>query len=105
MHLNLADTIHLIFDRIFNRNNLDRRVFDFVQRAVECRGFTAAGRTGDQNNPVRQFQQLAENPHHSRRHADGLQVKLHAGFVQQTHHDTFAVHHRNDRHTHIDLAA
>ena len=53
MDLDLTDPRVLIFDGIFDSDDLDRRFFDFVQSTIERRSFTTTGGTGDQDDPVR----------------------------------------------------
>ena len=60
MNLNLVDAVELVFDRVFGRDDLGVFVLDFDQRAVERRRFAGAGRAGDEDDAVRQSNQLAE---------------------------------------------
>ena len=52
--VDLVDAVHLIFDRIFDGDDLLVRHVDALERGVERGGFAAAGRAGDQKNAVRQ---------------------------------------------------
>src|SRR4029079_17848613 len=105
VYLNLVDAFELIFDRVFGGDDLGGFVFDLDQRAVERRGFTGARRASDEHDAVRHANQLAELGMQIRLHANSLERKLHAALVEQTHDDAFAVQHRDDRHTNVDLAA
>src|SRR5262249_12548885 len=40
-----------------------------------------------------------------RKHADVGQIEDHPALVEQTHHDAFAVDHRDDRNTDVDFSA
>ena len=46
--LNLVDTIQLVLDRVFGRDDLVLWTADFQQAAVQRRRFTRTGRSGDQ---------------------------------------------------------
>jgi hypothetical protein len=58
MDLNLVDPFQLILDRILGGDDLDVRAVDLDQRTVERRGLSRTGRAGDQDDAVRQFDQL-----------------------------------------------
>ena len=77
---------------------------DLGQSAIERRRFSATRGAGDQNDSVRQFDQFVEGVVNIVGHADALKVEDHPLLVEQTQHDPFTVEHRDDRHTHIDLA-
>ena len=57
---NLGDALELIFDRIFDRDDLVFVVLISLSDGVERRGLTRAGRTRDQHHPVRLFDVAAE---------------------------------------------
>ncbi len=83
VHLNLADAGLLIFDRVFDRDDLERLVLDFVERAVERGRFARAGRAGHQHDAVRQIDQLPEDVVDVGEHADVGEVEDHAALVEQ----------------------
>ena len=58
--LNLADAGLLIFDGIFDRDDLGRLVLDLVEGGIERRRFAGTGRAGHQNDAVRPVDQLLE---------------------------------------------
>ena len=103
--LNLVDAFELVFDRVFGRDDLGLVAFDFEQRAVERRRFAGAGRAGHEDDAVRQANQLAEAIVQVRLHAERFERELHPALVEETHHDAFAVEHRDDRNADVDLAA
>src|SRR5712691_2957319 len=105
MHVNLADAVHVVFDGVFHRDDLQRRVFDLVQGTVQRGRFAAAGRAGDQHDAVRHRDQFLERLLDVWRHPDVRQVEDHAPFIQEAQHNPFAEEHRDDRDTHVDLAA
>src|SRR5262249_49241311 len=105
MYLNLADPILHVFDRVLDRDDFEGLVLDLVEGRVERGAFAGAGGTGYQDYAVRQIDQLLENVVGVGQHADVGEIEDHAALVEQTHDDAFAVSHRDDGNTDIDLAA
>src|SRR5579871_3320807 len=105
MNLNLTDAGLLIFDGIFDGDDLERLFLDLVEGAVKCRRFAGTGWTGDKNDSVRQIDQLLEETVNIGQHADVGKVKDHSALVEQTHHDAFAMDHRDDRNADVDFPA
>ena len=103
--MDLADSRILILDRIFHRDDLDRRLFDFIECAVERRRFSAPCGTGDQDDAVRQGDQFVKRLGHLIGHTDVLQIEDHASFIQESHDHPFSVDHRNNGNTNVDFAA
>src|SRR5262249_32174349 len=97
VHLDLADAFVVIFDGIFDGDDLDRLALDLVEAAVERGRFAGAGRASDQDDAVRQIDELPEHVVGVGQHADVGEVEDHAALVEQTHDDAFAVDHRDDR--------
>ncbi len=60
VNLNLADAGLLIFDGIFDGDDLGGVVLDFVECRIERRAFTGTGRPGDEDDAVRPIDQFAE---------------------------------------------
>ena len=96
VNLNLADAVELVFDRIFNRDDLGVSTANFVQTAVKRRLLSATRWAGYQHDAVRQADQLLEGLVNWVRHAHAAQVKDHPAFVENTKDDAFAVQHRDD---------
>ena len=94
--LDLIDALELIFDRIFNGDDFADGIVDLVQRGVERRGFAGARRAGDQNDAVRQAENMLETFIFALGHADLAQAAQRGVLPEQTHDDRFAVQHRND---------
>ncbi len=63
------------------------------------------GGPGDQNDAVRQLDQLAELGVDVLVHAHAAQREVHPFLVEDTHHDAFAVQHGNDGQADVDFAA
>ena len=51
--LHLADVLHYMFDRIFDRDHVFHRIVDRLQHRVERRGFAAAGRSAHEDHAGR----------------------------------------------------
>jgi len=102
-HLNHA--FQLVFDGVFNRDNLKRRAVNMIQGRIERCCFTAARRPGHQNNTVSLAQRLIESIQHLRTHAQVIQSNQGIAAVQNTHHDRLPPHGRNRRNTQIHFAA
>ncbi|OIQ77617.1 hypothetical protein GALL_406830 [mine drainage metagenome] len=60
LDLDLIDPFHLVFDWIFNRQNLEVGLVQRLQRGVERRRLAAARRPGHEKNAVRLLQGLLE---------------------------------------------
>ncbi len=54
VHVELVDPVHLVFDRIFNRDDLLVALIDPLQRRIQRGGFAAAGGPRHQKDAVRQ---------------------------------------------------
>src|SRR6185437_5367680 len=103
--LYLVDAGHFVFDRVFQRHDVDGVVLDLLDQGVEAGRFARAGRAGSQDHTVGLLQTLA----------DAAQIaamvtkifRLHAGacFVEQTDDDLFAPDHRRYGDTQIDFLA
>ena len=55
IHLHLIDPVHLIFDRVFDGDDLAVRFVDVIEAGVERGRLAGAGRAGDEQNAVRQL--------------------------------------------------
>ena len=103
MDLDLIDPFELVLDRILGRDDLDVLGFDLAERAVKGRRFSRPSRTGHKHDSVRHANELLELLINLFRHSDPPEGELQVRFVQDPHDDTFAVKHRDDRNTNIDL--
>ena len=103
MDLDLIDPFELVLDRILGRDDLDVLGLDLAERAVKGRRFSRPRRTGHKHDSVRHANELLELLINLFRHSDPPEGELQVRFVQDPHDDTFAVKHRDDRNTNIDL--
>src|SRR5207253_5779149 len=104
VHLNLADTFVVIFNRVFDGDDLERLLFDFVESAIKSRGLARAGRPRHQDDAVRPIDHLPERVVSVRQHADVGQVEDHPAFVEESKDNSLAMNHRDDGDADIDLA-
>ncbi len=61
VHRDLQNAGQLVFDRVFDRDDLVAAVMDFRQRRVQGGGLAGAGRTGHQQHAVRLLGQAAQD--------------------------------------------
>ena len=104
IHLNLPDAFHLVLDGILDSNDIDVRLVDRGKSGVQCRGFTAAGRTGHENYPVRRFNESVEQFDPLVMHAQIGQHEHFSRFIQQTQNNSFAEGGGNNGDADIDQA-
>src|ERR1017187_4745595 len=95
--LDLIDALELVFNRVFNRDDFADGIVDRVQRGVERGGFAAARRAGDEDDAVRQLENALETFQFAPVHVEFAHAAQRGILAKQTHHDRFAVQHRNDR--------
>ncbi len=57
LHLDLDDPLHPVFDRVFDRDDVDAFALDLIDRRVECRRLPRAGRSGDEQDAFVVFEQ------------------------------------------------
>ena len=101
--LDLVDAFDLVFDRIFNRDDLDVRRVDFRQRGVQRGGLTRTGRAGDQQNTVRQLQHVDELGQKLVGETQCVEIEYHRFTIENTHHHRFTVRGRHGGNTQIQL--
>src|SRR5207253_2843762 len=59
-NLHLVDSVHLIFNRLFYRNNFTVRFVDVIKAGVKRGRLAAAGWAGDEKNALGKFDQALE---------------------------------------------
>ena len=91
IHLGLAHAGQLVFNRVFNRQNILRAGVQPFERGIQRRGLAGACRSGDQNNAVRLQHQAFKTAQHFALHTHSFEVQPVATFVQQTQHCAFAM--------------
>ena len=99
--LSLADTIKIVFNRVFHRHHIGHAGVDTREGGVERGGFTRAGRAGDQHNAVRLVHQLVYLVKGNALHAELFKIETARILIQQTQHHAFAMAGRQGRDTHI----
>ena len=87
----LVDAHHLIFDRVFDGDDVDVGSIDLCQHGVERGGFAGAGGTGHQHHAVRGINGAFEFGEVVGFHAERIEVGVEAAFIEHAHDDFFAV--------------
>ena len=87
----LVDAGQLVFDRVLHGDDLAVRLVDDVEAGVERGGLAGTGGAGDQQDAVRQAEQLFEDRLVVREEAEFRQAEQQRGFVQNPHDDRLAV--------------
>ena len=101
----LVDAGDLKFDGVFDRDDVEDRIVQLVERGVQRGGFAGAGRAGDEDQSVRRVHgglHLLEGV--------GIQSQLfHArgkvALVEHAQHDFFAMHRGHDGNAQIKILA
>ena len=94
----------LVLDRIFDREDFLTPRADHLDRRVERRRLSGAGRTGDEHDAVRTRHDLREQLERVGRHPELGERDAAALLVEQTEHDALAAQRRHGRDAHVDLA-
>src|SRR5581483_795259 len=81
VHRNLGDAANLVFNRIFDSNNLIFVISDFVERAIERRRLTRSGRSRYQHHSVRLFDKTTESRKIVGLESNNLQTEIAELFV------------------------
>ncbi len=102
--LRLIDAVDQIFDGVFHRLEVQLRVFQKSECAVECGGFSASGRAGQQNDSVGHFENTVKVGQHIRLEADIGHVDQQGIAVEDSKDDFFAMRDRQHGDAHIDDA-
>src|SRR6202158_4543789 len=105
VHLDLTDAVQLVFDRIFDRDDVLVAGIDLRQAGVQRRRFSAAGRTGRQNDAVALLDQPVDHLVLHAGEAQFLEMKHGGGLIEQAHHHPLTEGSRYDRHADVDVFA
>jgi hypothetical protein len=103
LHLHLTDPSQLVFDRILDRENLDRGSIDLLEHGIERRRLARAGRTRDEDDPIRLCHQSPEALNLVGIEAEFRKVEFDPAAVQHTQGHRFPVHGRNGGDAEIDV--
>ncbi len=104
-HLYLVDAGQLVFDRIFDGNDIALGRIELCQSGVERGRLAAAGRPGHQHHPVRQFERPFETRSDILGQTQFFVVEIDRGAVEHAQHDLLAVERGHRRYPEIDLVA
>ena len=103
----MRDTANLILDRVLDREDLVLFVLDFHQRAVQRRGFTAAGRPSYQHHSIWLADVAAEFLYVALGESDDLETQrseflADRFLVENTDDRVFAMNRGHDRYTKVN---
>src|ERR1700685_4563274 len=110
VHRNLRNATQLIFDRIFNRDDLVFVGLDLVDGGVKRGGFTGTRGPGHQHHAIRLFDIAPEAPQivfvktHDFK-GQRAELLAHRFFVEHAQHGVFSMNRRHDRNAEVDGAA
>ncbi len=105
LNLDLVDAAELILDRVLDGDDLARDRVERQQPGVERGGLAAAGRAGDQHDPVGQSSAAFQAGDDGRSEAELVVVERHGAAVEHAQHDGLAVQRGNGGHAEVDLRA
>ena len=104
VHLHLVNTTHLVFHRVFHRNQLLVRTVNLPQASVKRRRLTGTRRTRHENHTVRQTDQAFELRLVIREEAQLRQAEREVLLIENTHHDRLTKVRRHRAHTKVEFA-
>src|SRR5438045_1969765 len=82
IYLHLVDPSHLIFDGLFNGNDLSVWFVDVVETGIKCGRLTGTGGTSDEENAIGQLDHTLEDFLVVRKKSKLWQSKLQARLIQ-----------------------
>ena len=105
IHLHLIHAVHVRLHGVLHRDDVHHVAVKLVQCGVKRGGFTGAGRSGDQHDPVGMAQDLVEFFQFRPRQAKGALAAAQRLFLRQSHHALFAIDRGERGNTHIVFPA
>ena len=91
IYLYLVDPVHLILDRLLDRDDLAIGFVDVIETGVERTRLSRAGRAGDEQNAVWRPQESLENFLIVAQETEFGQTEKQARFIEQPHDHALAV--------------
>ena len=98
----MVDAGHLVFDGVLDRDELPVGLVHVVQATVKRRGFSGARGSSDEDDAVGEVDALFELRLVVREEAQVGQPEEQRGFVEDAHHDAFAVDRGNRGNAEVD---
>src|SRR5204863_9875510 len=98
----LIDPVHLIFDWLLDGDDFAIGLVDVVQARVKSARLAGTGRTGNEEDSIRELDQTLEGFLVVAKKPQFGQTEHKARFVEHAHNDAFAVVCRDSRDTKID---
>src|SRR6516164_2962224 len=102
LDLYLGDARELIFDRVFDRDDVPFDGIEVEEPGIERRRLSASGRARHKNDAVGQRQESAEARAQILAHAQPGEIEIDCGTVQNSQYNAFAMQRWNCRNTDID---
>ena len=103
--LDLADAGQVVFDRVFDGDDVAALGVHALQCGVERGALAGAGGAGDEEDAVGFLEQFGKGRHGALRHAQAVEAALTAALVEQAQHDALAVGGGQRGYAHVHLAA
>ena len=104
-HGDLVDAFEFVFDRLLNRDDAFADGIDGGKKGVERRGFAGTRRPGDEKNPVRLDDDVADGILFHLRETELVQRQENLPARQQTKRNGFAINRRHGGNADVDLLA
>jgi len=102
IHWHLVDAVHLIFNRLFHRDDLAVRLVDVMETGVKRRRLARASRASDKKNAIRESDQALEDLLIVGKKSKLRQPQLQAGLIEHAHDHALAMVGWNSRDAKID---
>ena len=103
--LDLGEAVHLVLDRVLDRDDVLLRRVQQLQRGVQRGRLARAGRAGHEHGAVRLAAGAFEAFALGVGHAELVELDDDRGLVEDAHHDPLAVHARQRHDAQVDVAA
>src|SRR5712692_8258719 len=103
IHLNLVNALQHVLHRVLNRNDVDAGRAELVERRIKGCGFPRAGRSSDQEHPLRLVQYLIESSTTLWGHPQILELKPGSARIEQSDDNFFTTTGRQSGYSQIDF--
>ena len=101
----LRDAVQLVFDRLFDRGNVELGAADHLQQGVERSRLTATRGAGNQEHPVRLVDFLFAQANLRGGHAQGIETVDNLALVEKTQYEFLSVVGREGRYADVHVLA
>ena len=104
MNLNLVDPFQLVLNRIFHGDNVDPFRSKILENTPKRGALTAAGGPGNEDHPLRLAVAALQVPTIFFRHAQGIEIHIFLGLIENTDYDLLPEISRQARHPKVESA-